>query len=254
MSSSDSEEISWISWFCNLRGNEFFCEIDEEYIQDEQKLVGLSEQFRHYRPALNMILDLESEDDIEDKPADLQDAIEESAEKLYGMIHARYILSNRGMAKMIDKWQNYDFGFCSRVYCNNYPMLPIGLSDTPGKQSVKVYCANCDEVYVPVDTRHHYTDGCYFDTGFPNMLFTFPNMLFTVHPDMRPAKAQKKKNYVPKLYTEKPEEEKDEEEKPEDKKDEAEESEDKDENFGHAILAVLSCGLYKVPETDKQTK
>lgn len=58
--SEGDDDTSWISWFCSLRGNEFFCEVDEDYVQDDFNLCGLSGQVPYYDYALDLILDVES--------------------------------------------------------------------------------------------------------------------------------------------------------------------------------------------------
>jgi len=148
----DEEEMSWIAWFCSLRGNEFFCEVDEEYIVDDFNLTGLNSVVPYYDYAMDMILDVESPHE-EHFTEIQQEMIESAAEMLYGLIHARYILTTKGMAVMLEKYQNVDFGRCHRVYCQGQPVLPVGQSDVARHTTVNIFCPRCRDIFFPKSQR-----------------------------------------------------------------------------------------------------
>jgi casein kinase II subunit beta len=56
---ASEDETSWISWFVSIRGNDFFCEVEESFVQDDFNLTGLSSQVPYYDYALDMILDVD---------------------------------------------------------------------------------------------------------------------------------------------------------------------------------------------------
>ncbi|KAK5055112.1 casein kinase 2 regulatory subunit [Exophiala bonariae] len=187
-SETDSDYTSyWRDWFISSRGNEYFCEIDEEYITDRFNLTGLNTEVHYYQHALDLITDV-FDLDCED---DMRETIEKSARHLYGLVHARYIVTTRGLAKMVDKFKKSDFGRCPRVLCDSHPLLPFGPSDNPGLKSVKLFCAKCEDIYNPKSSRHAAIDGAYFGSSFHNILFQ-------VYPALVPVKTRRR--YEPKVF------------------------------------------------------
>ncbi|TPX38166.1 hypothetical protein SmJEL517_g00188 [Synchytrium microbalum] len=177
----------WSEWFSQQKGNEFFCEVDEEYILDRFNLTGLNAEVSHYNLAFDMITD-SIEEEIDE---DLRSEVEKSARHLYGLIHARYVITARGLAKMAEKFRTGEFGRCPRVLCHNQTSLPVGMSDLPGTKSVKLYCPRCEDVYNPPYRRHAMIDGAYFGTSLPHLLLQ-------VYPNLIPQKSTER--YVPRIF------------------------------------------------------
>jgi casein kinase II subunit beta len=177
-------------------------------LTDRFNLTGLNTEVQYYQYALDLItdvFDLDADDD-------LREQIEKSARHLYGLVHARYIVTTRGLAKMVcslpflllgfvsllillclklDKYKKGDFGKCPRVLCDQHPLLPMGQSDLPNQKTVKLYCAKCEDIYNPKSSRHASIDGAYFGTSFHNILFQ-------VYPALVPEKSIQR--YEPRIY------------------------------------------------------
>lgn len=184
-----SEDTTWISWFAQLKGNEFFCEVEEDFIQDDFNLTGLSSQVTYYNYALDTILDVDiPEGELDDRQ---QEMVEVSAETLYGLIHARYILTARGMHAMQSKYADGVFGRCPRVYCQGQQVLPVGLSDMPRCSTVKIFCPMCWDLYFPRSRSHNVLDGAYWGTTFPHI---FLHTYHTLVP------MRNRETYVPRIF------------------------------------------------------
>ena len=58
-SSTPTSTLTWISWFCSLPGHEYFCEVTEDFIEDDFNLTGLNAMVPFWREAMEMVLDVE---------------------------------------------------------------------------------------------------------------------------------------------------------------------------------------------------
>lgn len=165
-----------------------FCEVEAEFAQDSFNLTGLQNLIPYFDYALDMILDVEPTEILSD---DQQEMIENDAENLFGLIHSRYILTTRGLQAMLEKYRLFHFGRCPRIFCRGQACLPIGISDVPNEEAVKLYCPKCEDIYHTRSTRHEQIDGAYFGT-------TFPHLFFLTFPELKPQKAVE--TYVPKVF------------------------------------------------------
>jgi len=100
--------------FCGLKGHEMFCEVERSYIEDGFNLYGLRACVSNFSDCLDLILDRIGPDDSDDSH------LTQSACTLYGLIHARYIITAHGLDAMYNKVCMW--GVCV-LWCGRYIFL-----------------------------------------------------------------------------------------------------------------------------------
>lgn len=205
MSDNHNDYVPWIDEFCSLPGHEFFIPVSQDFIEDDFNLAGLSLQVPYYKDALFTILDYKVETENECVQSETDDTLTKlndkknkilnnnnrisssksppkiilsnSAELLYGLLHARYIISKQGLTTMASKFEQGNFGTCPRYYCSGMHLIPMGPNDMPGQETLKLYCPFCNDIYVPPNSTHLNIDGAFFGTTFPSLLIKmFPEI------------------------------------------------------------------------------
>ncbi|KAJ3432320.1 casein kinase ii subunit beta [Anaeramoeba flamelloides] len=189
MGSSEKEEKTWVRWFLSLERNDILTEVRPYFLEDNFNYTGLSNYVPSYSLALRTIRTLEISDK-EILTQEQEELIQGAAKLLYGLIHARWIVTPHGAKNMIKKFQEVKFGTCPRVYCENQPCLPIGLSDIIGEAKLKIFCPKCQQIFKPRIKRHAIMDGAFFGT-------TFAHFLMNSAPELRPRRPTHK--HVPKI-------------------------------------------------------
>ena len=211
------------SGFVGLKGHEMFCEVERSYIEDGFNLYGLRACVSNFSDCLDLILDRIGPDDSDDSH------LTQNACTLYGLIHARYIITAHGLDAMYNKVRTMSVQDCmfaclfafvdgNLISRCSMPQRSLeharwfnvrvslyyrwALKDEIGADTVKIFCPKCQCVYHPPVVRHrsHHgsagnggVDGASFGTTFPHLfLMTFSNLV----PDPLPANS----SYVPRVF------------------------------------------------------
>jgi len=213
-SSGSGQEESWILWFCGLKGHEMFCEVERSYIEDGFNLYGLRATVPNFSDCLDLILDRIGPDDSDDSH------LTQSACTLYGLIHARYIITAHGLDAMYNKYAAKEFGICPLVQCLGQPVLPVGMKDEIGCDSVKIFCPKCQCVYQPPSYQlpgsstqsrqsnsrevgnHNSSSNSHFPPGVDGASFgtTFPHLFLMTFNNLVPDGLEPYSAYIPRVF------------------------------------------------------
>jgi casein kinase II subunit beta len=184
-----SHPQSWVSWFVESSRGSIFIPIDREYLENNYNFYGLRQKVPNFKYSLDLIRGPYVPRD--QRPPDWPTDIDDFGMCLYGLLHARYLITPAGQGKMLEKVQAGAYPRCPRMLCRGCFSFPYGTSDDIGQSNVKVFCPNCHDVYSIPEKRFAAMDGAFFGPSWVHIfLARFPQL---VPPEMP-------ERYVPRIF------------------------------------------------------
>lgn len=180
---------SWVDWFLTTPRGSLFVRIDSEYLNNTFNFYGLRQKIPHFKFAFDLIRGPFIAQ--ERRPSEWPEDIDEYGMCLYGLLHARYLLTAAGLEQAYQKYRQNEFPKCPRSFCDGHCCIPVGVSDEIGESNVKLYCTNCQDIYSSKDKRFITMDGAFFG---PNWCHLFIQKYPETVPEEKPRK------YIPRIY------------------------------------------------------
>lgn len=169
---------TWLDKFFATPASRWFCLVPDEFLLNDLHMTGLRESIPKYDLALAILRGIE--DDVSGSDAELTDSIT----RLFLMVHQRFVVTERGLRAMHEKFKAGVFGHCPRLGCHGQPVIAAGASDIPGQVCCCVFCPSCNEIYFTRDEIMHDIDGAAFGTTFGPLFFRrFPKLRPTEPPE-----------------------------------------------------------------------
>jgi casein kinase II subunit beta len=184
-----TESQSWVSWFLQTPRGSIFVQIDAGYLSANYNLYGLRQKIPNFKYSLDLVRGAYLA--RESRPLEWPSDIDDYGVCLYGLLHARYLLTAAGQERMRQKYAGGEYPRCPRMLCRGRVCLPYGQSDDMAASGVQLFCPNCQDVYASPDPKFASMDGAFFG---PNWVHFFIGK----YPELVPREPPEK--YVPRIF------------------------------------------------------
>lgn len=182
-------KIQWIDWLIMQPFGKYFVRIDDDFLENIYNFYGIRQKIANFKLSLDIIRGFYR--NPEEFPKEWPHNINDYAICLYGLLHARYLLTKEGQEKMYKKYKENKFEFCPRTFCKGIHCLPYGVSDEIGNSMMQLFCPNCNDVYYINDEVCQVIDGAFFGSSWVHVFLQRYKELIPSEPPEK---------YIPRMF------------------------------------------------------